>query len=92
VVVRRQVGEFSTRTARVVEELAQRQNRLSAFVARTFLDRQRRLEYRVAALERELERLRGELRAATPDAASDAAPAAAPDGPGAAEGPGGESV
>lgn len=60
VFVRRQVGEFSTRTAAVVEELAARQNRILFFLSRTHLDRQRRLEYRVAELEREVERLRTE--------------------------------
>ena len=61
VVVRRQVGEFSTRTATTVEQLASRQNRILFFLSRTHLDRQRRLEYRVAQLEREVESLRGEL-------------------------------
>jgi hypothetical protein len=56
--VRRQVGEFSTRTAAAVEELAARQNRILFFLSRTHLDRTRRLEYRVAELERELEQLR----------------------------------
>jgi hypothetical protein len=56
--VRRQVGEFSARTATVVEELAARQNRILFFLSRTHLDRQRRLEYRVAELEREVEQLR----------------------------------
>lgn len=60
VFVRRQVGEFSMRTALVVEELALRQNRTSTFLSRAFLDRQRRLEYRVAQLELEVERLRSE--------------------------------
>lgn len=60
VFVRRQVGEFSMRTALVVEELALRQNRTSTFLSRAFLDRQRRLEYRVAQLELEVERLRAE--------------------------------
>lgn len=61
VIVRRQVGEFSTRTAVVVEQLAARQNRILFFLSRTHLDRQRRLEYRVAQLEREVESLRGQL-------------------------------
>lgn len=60
VFVRRQVGQFATRTAVVVEELATRQNRILFFLSRAHLDRQRRLEYRVAALEREVERLRSE--------------------------------
>lgn len=63
VFVRRQVGEFTTRTAVVVEELAARQNRTSAFLSRAFLDRQRRLEYRCAQLELEVERLRARLDA-----------------------------
>jgi hypothetical protein len=58
VFVRRQVGEFSTRTAAAVEELAARQNKILFFLSRTHLDRTRRLEYRVAELERELEQLR----------------------------------
>lgn len=67
VVVRRQVGEFSTRTAAVVEQLVDRQNRVQFFLSRTHLDRQRRLEYRVAELEREVERLRAALpEGATP--------------------------
>jgi hypothetical protein len=56
--VRRQVGEFSTRTAHAVEQLADRQNGMQLFLSRSFLDRQRRLEFRVAELEREVERLR----------------------------------
>ncbi len=63
VLVRRQVAEFSTRTAAVVEELAIRQNRTSLFLSRAFLDRQRRLEYRVAELEREVLELRSSQRA-----------------------------
>src|SRR5690606_27744395 len=58
--VRRQVGNFSRRTAAVIEELAARQNRILFFLSRTHLDRQRRLEYRVAELEREVEQLRSE--------------------------------
>ena len=56
--VRRQVGEFSTRTAAAVEELAARQNKILFFLSRTHLDRTRRLEFRVAELEREVEQLR----------------------------------
>ena len=66
VVVRRQVGEFSTRTAAVVEQLVDRQNRVQFFLSRTHLDRQRRLEYRVAELEREVERLRAALPEGAP--------------------------
>lgn len=58
VVVRRQVGPFTQRTAVIVEELAARQNKLQLFLSRAFLDRQRRLEYRVAELEREVAQLR----------------------------------
>lgn len=58
VIVRRQVGPFSQRTAVVVEELVARQNKLQIFLSRAFLDRQRRLEYRVAQLEREVDALR----------------------------------
>jgi len=60
--VRRQVGEFSTRTAAAVEELAARQNKILFFLSRTHLDRTRRLEYRVAELEREVEQLRAAQR------------------------------
>jgi hypothetical protein len=75
VMVRRQVAPFTQRTAVVVEELAARQNKLQLFLSRAFLDRQRRLEYRVAELEREVAHLRLErdaLRSST---------AAAPDDP-----------
>lgn len=67
VFVRRQVAPFTQRTAVVVEDLAARQNRMSLFLSRTFLDRQRRLEYRVAELEREVVSLRAHV-AATADA------------------------
>ncbi len=67
VLVRRQVSEFSTRTAAVVEELVTRQNRMADFVSRSFLDRERRLEFRVAELEREVERLRLEAELRTTD-------------------------
>lgn len=63
VFVRRQVGEFAQRTAVVVEELSSRQNKILFFLSRTHLDRQRRLEYRVAQLEREVEHLRAEREA-----------------------------
>jgi hypothetical protein len=56
--VRRQVGDFSTRAAAAIEQLADRQQRMSAFLARAHLDRIRTLEYRVAQLEREVTRLR----------------------------------
>lgn len=55
--VRRQVDAFSSRTAAVVEQLAERQNRLARFLARAHLDRIRSLEYRVAELERRIEDL-----------------------------------
>lgn len=58
--VRRQVVAFSHRTAEVVTELVDRQNRMQRFLARAHLDRLRGLEYRVAELERELEELRAE--------------------------------
>lgn len=58
VMVRRQVSPFTQRAAVVVEELAARQNKLQLFLSRAFLDRQRRLEYRVAELEREVAQLR----------------------------------
>lgn len=58
VLVRRQVAPFTQRAAVVVEELAARQNKLQLFLSRAFLDRQRRLEYRVAELEREVVHLR----------------------------------
>lgn len=58
--VRRQVGPFSHRTAEIVTELVDRQNRMQRFLARAHLDRLRGVEYRVAALERELDALRGE--------------------------------
>ncbi len=53
--VRNQVGGFSRRIAEVVNEVVDRQNRMQRFLARAHLDRVRGLEYRVAALERELE-------------------------------------
>ncbi len=57
-VVRRQVEDFSHRSGALVQELAQRQNRVTDFLARAHLDRIRSLEYRVAQLEEELVRLR----------------------------------
>ncbi len=75
VLVRRQVAEFSTRTAAVVEELAIRQNRTSMFLSRAFLDRQRRLEYRVAELEREVLELRSRERPPGPETAARSDPA-----------------
>lgn len=57
--VRRQVSEFALRATSLIEELANRQNRVLFFLSRAHLDRVRSLEYRVAELERELERLRG---------------------------------
>ncbi len=52
--VRRQVEAFAARTAELVAQLAQRQNRVSTFLARAHLDRIRSLEYRVAELERRI--------------------------------------
>ncbi len=57
-VVRRQVGPFSERTAEVVVELVDRQERMQRFLTRAHLDRIRSLEYRVAELEREVRQLR----------------------------------
>ncbi len=57
VIVRRQVETFSRHTARLVDDLAQRQNRLGHFVARAHLDRIRSLEHRVAELERRIDAL-----------------------------------
>jgi hypothetical protein len=57
--IRRQVGGFSRRTAEILHEVVDRQNRMQRFLARAHLDRIRTLEYRVAELERELEALRG---------------------------------
>lgn len=57
-VIRRQVGPFAQRTADIVVELTDRQNRMQRFLARAHLDRIRSLEYRVAELEREVRRLR----------------------------------
>lgn len=57
-IVRRQVGPFSQRTSEVVNELVDRQNRVQRFLARAHLDRLRSAEYRIAALEREVEELR----------------------------------
>jgi hypothetical protein len=54
-VVRRQVADFSARTAALVDQLAQRQNRMRTFLVRAHLDRIRGLEYRVAELERRLD-------------------------------------
>ena len=75
VLVRRQVAEFSTRTAAVVEELAIRQNRTSMFLSRAFLDRQRRLEYRVAELEREVLELRSSQHPPDPEDGATSDPA-----------------
>ena len=57
-VVRRQVGPFAQRAAEILVEVADRQQRMQRFLARAHLDRIRGLEYRVAELEQELERLR----------------------------------
>lgn len=70
VMVRRQVAPFTQRTAVVVEELAARQNKLQLFLSRAFLDRQRRLEYRVAELERDVAHLRLERDALREDLAA----------------------
>jgi hypothetical protein len=60
IVVRNQAAAYTHRTAKVVTELAERQNRIQFFLERTHLDRVRRLEYRIAQLEREVERLTAE--------------------------------
>ena len=66
--VRRQVSEFSEQSASVITQVADRQNRISMFLARTHLDRVRSLELRVAQLEQELIRLRdGEPDASSPE-------------------------
>ena len=57
-VVRRQVAPWAHRTTHVVEQVVARQNRVIWFLGRVHLDRVRSLEYRVAELEREVERLR----------------------------------
>ena len=57
-IVRRQVGAFSRRSAEVLVELVDRQNRMQRFLARAHLDRLRSAEYRIAQLEREVEDLR----------------------------------
>ena len=57
--VRRQVGPFSQRTADILGEVVDRQNRMQRFLGRAHLDRIRGLEYRIAELEREVEQLRG---------------------------------
>jgi len=59
-VVRRQVGGFSRKVTDLMVQLVHRQNRMQAFLARTYLDRLRGLEYRVAELEREVSMLRAE--------------------------------
>ena len=56
-IIRRQLEEFTRRTAELVEQLAHRQNRVAHFLARAHLDRIRSLEYRVAELERRIEAL-----------------------------------
>ena len=56
--IRRQVGPFSQRTAEILGEVVDRQNRMQRFLARAHLDRIRSLEYRIAELEREVGRLR----------------------------------
>lgn len=58
-VVRRQVGPFAQRTAEIVVEVVDRQERMQRFLARAHLDRIRSLEYRVAELEREVRQRRG---------------------------------
>ena len=56
--IRRQVGPFSQRTAEILGEVVDRQNRMQRFLGRAHLDRIRSLEYRIAELEREVGRLR----------------------------------
>jgi len=62
-IVRRQVAPFAQRSTTIVEQLAERQRRALSFLGRVHLDRVRVLEYRVAELEREVERLRIESSA-----------------------------
>jgi hypothetical protein len=57
-VVRRQVTGFAHVTGDLVVEIERRQQKATAFLARAHLDRVRSLEYRVAQLEEELDRLR----------------------------------
>lgn len=59
-VVRRQVQPFAARSTALLEQLVHRQNRTSHFLTRVHLDRVRGLEWRIAELERELDRLRTE--------------------------------
>ena len=56
--VRRQVAPFTIRAADILSEVVDRQNRMQRFLARAHLDRLRGVEYRIAALEQELEELR----------------------------------
>lgn len=59
-VVRRQVQPFADRATSLLEQLVHRQNRTSHFLTRVHLERVRGLEWRIAELERELDRLRAE--------------------------------
>lgn len=62
--VRRQVAPFTQRAADIVIAVVERQNRMQRFLARAHLDRLRGVEYRIAALEQELEALRSQRDAA----------------------------
>jgi len=64
-IVRHQVAPWAHRTTAVVEQVVARQNHSLSFLGRVHLDRVRSLEYRVAELERDVERLRA---APPPDA------------------------
>lgn len=59
-VVRRQVAPFTQRSADILAAVVDRQNRMQRFLARAHLDRLRGVEYRIAALEQELEALRAQ--------------------------------
>jgi hypothetical protein len=60
--IHNQVGDFTRASANAIEELAGRQRQMQEFLLRVHLDRLRALEYRVAELELEVSRLRGEGR------------------------------
>lgn len=51
-------SDWSTRTARALRQVAERQDAMARFLAGAHLDRLRTLEHRVAELEEELDRLR----------------------------------
>ena len=58
--VLQQVGEYAKLSTKAIEELAGRQRRMQDLMVGAHLDRLRALEYRVAQLELELSRARGE--------------------------------